>query len=65
MNNTGAQLINTTLYEDKHLKLEQIDIVLEGEVIGSSWQEKSKGSVKAHYNIPQWYIRHKKLKELI
>lgn len=59
-------IIEEIIYDVDGLQLAEIKIMLETQKIASCWQEKRNGKVIAtHYTLPTWYLRYKKLDEIL
>jgi hypothetical protein len=63
---SGQGIVEETLYDVDGHQLVEVRVMLEEMVIASCWQDKRKGkAIQTYYTIPQWYVRYKKLNEIL
>jgi hypothetical protein len=59
-------IIEEIIYDVDGHQLAEIKVMLETTQIARCWQEKRKGKVVGtHYTLPTWYVRYKKLDEIL
>jgi hypothetical protein len=59
-------ILEEILYDVDGRQLSEINVMLQSEKIASCWQEKLNGEVvETYYTIPTWYVRYKKLNEIL
>jgi hypothetical protein len=59
-------IVEETLYNVDGHRLVEVRVMLEDIVIATCWQDKRRGkAIQTYYTIPQWYVRYKKLNEIL
>ena len=64
-------IVKETLYNVDGHQLVEVRVMLEEMIIATCWQEtlwqdKRRGkALQTYYTIPQWYVRYKKLNEIL
>lgn len=63
---SGQGIVEETLYDVNGHRLVEVRVMLEDMVIATCWQDKRRGkALQTYYTIPQWYVRYKKLNEIL